>query len=403
MRKNTEGLPGPYFNPNRNSKLGQIIEPKFAPGEKLRVHPKMRWRSMGAAGLALCLVMDPLMAQIEASQSTQYVTQTKSSTDKAYQDVVINVAAGFGMNDARSAARTLSGFSAYGNIYADVYDNRTIDSESLGDDVIEKAKKNGVNEINFFGSSLAGIVSLEMAVKVQNDKSDLHTKYIILENTPADLESVRPEQRASGRLLLTFSGIPALSYSRTARYIAEMAVRTKQYVGPDINKTVPFLPFNFTKFIDTSAEVINEMISRTDKASVELMDSQYSTIVASNVRESMMKLGKDDKSGKPKPVIVFIRPTSSTRDYVVNSDLSEAKLRQYALDADLRFMVINMDTVHHGNPSMSPTEYAEVIPEAINQINETINNPLTPGTPLDPLMINNNFTFDDNILLTKPF
>lgn len=376
MMNKREGLTGPYFE---RSPKGLLVEPTYAPGEKLPIRPKTRWRSIGAAAIGLCLVMDPLLAQIEASPTSQYISEVVPSIEVSHQDTALNTAAGLGRSNSFPTAETLAKFAMDGAVWATTYDSRTIDGESLAGDLIKKAKRNNVIEVNLWGGSMAGTLSLEMAVKIQNDKSAIHTKYIILEDSPSSLDSVRPDQRESGQLLLAFSGIPALSYSRTARFIAEMAVRTKQYAGVGINQTVPFLPFNLTKFIDTSEEVIHDMLSRNDKASVELMGSQYSSIVTSNARANMMKLGQENEQGKPKPIIVFIRPVSSTSDRVVDSDKAEAEFRQYALDAGLRLVVIRLPGIHHGNPSMSRQLYQKAIPVILKRIQETIDNPLAPA------------------------
>lgn len=402
MKDRHEGLQSPDFNIRHSIKFDKGPRADFVTGENIPLSSKARLRRIGATTLGLWLVLDPVVSQLELNNTSQYITEVKPSVYDYNQGKTINVAAGFGLKDSRPTAESIDTFADYGSVLADIYNNRVINGNNLGDDLIEKAKTEDITEVNFWGGSMAGMLSLEMAVKVQNDEPNIHTKYIILENTPSSLESLRPSQRESGRLLLSFSGIPILPHSKAARFIAEMSLRTKQYAKPGINQTIPFLPFNLTKFMKTGAEVIDDMANRNDKASVDLMDSQYSAIITSNVKDSMMKLGEENQFGKKKPVIVLIRPTSNKRDYVVNSDKAEEEFRQYASEAGLQLVVVNADGIYHGNPSMSKSVYTEIISKIMEAVDRIYNNQLEPSNPHSSLIANDNYRFDDNMLLDEP-
>lgn len=390
MNRRDEGLEGPYFNQKkRHERKGRLVQLEQIPGEKLkhRHHPVVRAIATVALQTSLiAAVADPFIAKFEADQTKQEVVRVIPSQNQERSDTDINIAAGFGLRNSVPIARALKAFSGEGNVLATIYNNEAIDGSELAHSLLEQAKEDKVKRMILFGDSMGGMISLEAAAIIQASDTDVSVPYIVLENSPSSYESVRPAQRENGQLLLAFTDIPFLSYSHVVQFGAGIAAKSGYYLGDGVNETVPWLPFNFTEFFATGFRVAGGMIDGNKVPSAELLGSQFSTIATSDVRDNIMKLGEDNERGKPKPVLILIRPTSDYSDQLVDSKMIEEQYRQYALEAGLRLIVIKMPSIVHGDPTQSQKQYAEIIPYIIEQVDKTNANPLAPSGETKPLI-----------------
>lgn len=384
MNLRREGLDSPYFNHHEHTmRGGELITPRLAPGERPRHrhHPAVRAiASVALKTMLAAAIIDPVVAQYEAGLTEQQVVEVMPNLNEQSNESVINVSAGFGLRNSSDIAVALSPFSRQGEVWATIYDNKAIDGIELAGSLLKKANKDGITKLNLWGDSMGGMLSLEAAKIIQASDSDVVVPYVVLENSPSSLESIRPLRRENGQLLLSFTNIPFLSYSRVIQFGAGVAAKSGYYLGEGVNQTIPDLPFNLTELIATGFRVAGDMISGDNVPSAELLGSQFSTIATSDVRGNIMKLGEDNEHGKPKPVLVLIRPTSDYSDPLVNSRIIESEYRQYALEAGLRLIIIRMPGIHHGDPTMNRRQYADIIPYIIEQVEKTNNNPLNPGS-----------------------
>lgn len=327
---------------------------------------------LAASALGLSLFLgDTFEAQFEASLTRPTILQVTSPQHKANLDSAINISPGLGLRNSYAIADTLRGFSSEGRVWATAYDNKAINGGNIAELLLKKSEADGVTHLALWGDSMGGTLSLEMAVDIQRSKQDINVPYIVLEDTPSSLEAVRQQQQVNGDLLLSSTETPLLAYSRVAHFLVELGARYEQYANDD--------GFEAVSFASAAGTVFDTKIAAKDAPSSALMGSQYSTIVTSNVRNNIIELGKPNESGKPKPVLVLIRPVSDTSDQVVDSDVMEAEYRAYAFEAKLHLVVVEMPDISHGDPTMNQQQYRDIIPTIIAQVEAIKQRPLIPS------------------------
>lgn len=265
------------------------------------------------------------------------------------------VSAGFGNLSSYNTAESLPAYAQEGQVWAIQYDNNGIDTDVIASDLIKQAQASGVNELSFSGHSMGGLVDLEVARKIYESDTDISVPYIILDCTPANMDSVRPSVRDdSYRMAEGLRLIPGARYSATVRFVVEEAARLDQY--RDMTKPLLVDP---QKLIKATKTVIDDKIISDNEPSVPLLESQIKLIAASGAKGNILALGKD--RGKPKPVLVFMRPLDANADQTVDDNYSQQQFEQYSREAGLTLMVVNIVGSGHANPIQKPNEYNDAL------------------------------------------
>lgn len=334
-------------------------------------HPRRRrlLRTIGKAATALVLLygFDVAHGAESITNSQSSILHVMDAQSLLNEHAATVVCAGFGNVNSYATAAALPAYSENGNIWAVRYDNKGLNTDLIAAKLIEEAKANGVTQLSFSGHSMGGLIDLELARKVYEGDNSISVPYVILDSTPANIAAVRPNVRKDGYTMArALQFIPGARYSSAMRFIVEEAARVDQYKGA----TFPFI-INSKKFIRTTDQVIHDKFLNNDVASTTLLESQFRFIVASGAEGDIKALGKD--RGKPKPVLVYIRPKNAAADKTVDNDFSQTQFENYAHSAGLTLIVVKIPGIGHANPIQRTTEYNaalrdKVLPQVIAAI-----------------------------------
>jgi len=272
------------------------------------------------------------------------------------RDSTTMVIAGLGNRDSYATASSLPVYEQLGSVWSLRYDNSGIDTEAIALAAIGKAMDEGITQIAFSGHSAGGDISLDVARQIQQSEAPIVVPYVILDCTPPTAESIRPESRDIGyKMAQLLQHIPGARYSNVGRFVVEEIARFEQYR----DATNPLL-INPKSFAITTLDVIHDKFLSPTAASTSLLESQFNYVIADGARENIMALGQIE-NGKPKPIVVVLRPSESAADKVVDDEIGEQQLRQFAKEAGLQIMVVEINNTGHANPIQRPLEYNEAI------------------------------------------
>lgn len=326
--------------------------------EKVGTHP-FRTFAKAVGGLALTLTslysLDVAYGSEAVNDSRSAIIPVSTEPSSFTKSSATVVSAGLGNLTAYYTAAALPAYEQYGSVWAMRYSNNGINVDTIAEKLIDEANQNQITEVSFSGHSMGGLIDLGVARRIYENKGPITVPYIILDCTPASIDAVRPEVRSDGYTMARgLSIIPGARYSSAVRFIAEEAARFDQFKDRDSRFLI-----DPKKFVDTTKQVINDKFLRQDVASTALLESQFKFIVASGAKDDILALGKNN--GKPKPILVYLRPLDPAADQTVDNDFSQAQFEEYARDAGLTLIVVKIPGIGHANPIQRPSEYNQAI------------------------------------------
>jgi pimeloyl-ACP methyl ester carboxylesterase len=346
------------YNNRLLTRREQRREKKDAKGH----HPYKQFiKKVGVTALTLTSLysMDVAHGERVLFESHPEIIHISDNHTVEHSDQATVVSAGWGNLDSAHTATSLPAYGAEGSVWAIRYDNTGVNTTSLAEELVAEAKTNHVTQLSFSGHSMGGLVNLEIARKVYESDNGISVPYIVLDCTPSSIDAVRPEVRNNGYLMTEgLSHIPGARYSSTIRLIAEEAARYNKY-----KDSSQVLQVDLSKMLDATKTIINDKILNDNVASASLLESQFELIVAGGAKEDIMALGKD--VGKPKPVLVFIRPVDTSADMTVDDAYSEKQFTEYAHAANLPLVVVKVPGIGHADPNSHPNEYNAALTRAV--------------------------------------
>lgn len=310
-------------------------------------------KTIGAVALTLASLysLDVAQGKEALNGSKSAIIPVSIDQSPSTKSSAIVVSAGLGNLNSYYTAAALPVYAESGNVWAMRYNNNGINVDTVAEKLIEEANANQITELSFSGHSMGGLIDLEVARRVYESQSPIIVPYIILDSTPASIEAVRPDVRSDGYTMArALSYIPGARYSSAVRFIAEEAARFDQF--KDFGE--PFF-IDPAKFVNITERVIKDKFLRNDVASISLLESQFKFILASGAENDIRALGKDN--GKPKPILVYMRPEDSSADQTVDNDFSQRQVGEYAQAAGLTLIVVKVAGIGHANPIQRPAEY----------------------------------------------
>ncbi|NLU84297.1 alpha/beta hydrolase [Rhodococcus sp. HNM0569] len=269
---------------------------------------------------------------------------------------------GLGNLDAAPTARTLTSFTEIGQVWAVQYDNAGIDTRVISDLIAERAGDAAVDHIVLSGHSMGGVIALEVARHLYHD-TDIVLTGVVLDSTPLDLHSVRPESRDAGEEMMRWVGwLPGARESRSLRLLVEVAARKDRFLdGGLFRDGTGLLPdVDLRQLYDVLGEVGRDKIMRQDVASNSLIESQFAAIVASGASRNLGAL-TEPVGDKPRPGVVFLRPRHAAADRVVDVDHTQRTLFDVVGGSNGTLRVVRMDGTGHANPNQAPGAYNTAI------------------------------------------
>lgn len=287
-----------------------------------------------------------------------YQANDPSNSDTAVVDMV-----GLGNLSALETATTLSTYADIGNVWAVQYDNQGIDVDVITHAIAEKVEHDGIKSLVLSGHSMGGDVALQIAERIYT-QTDIDLNAVILDCTPPDIYSVKPNEREKGmKMIKYYSIVHAVGgeASRTLRFTAEMVARKQRYMkdGDAILARIDAEAFG-----EAAKEVYEDKILKKDVASTELIGEQFGQILWGNALHSLDAI-TDSIEGKEKPAIVYMRPKDPNSDTVVDVSRSQNLVASETDFSDLNLLIVKMDNTGHANPNQSPKEYNTAIHDKI--------------------------------------
>ncbi|WP_327151642.1 alpha/beta hydrolase [Nocardia sp. NBC_01329] len=274
--------------------------------------------------------------------------------DSAVVDLV-----GLGNLNASDTAASLPALREMGAVWAVRYDNRGIDTEVIADLIVRAAMMSGVRNIVLTGHSMGGVIALEVAQHIHIG-SDRRLVGVLLDCTPLDLDSVRPESRGLGEDMVRWMGwLPGARESRGLRTAVETYARRDSFVD---RSGVPGIRFGDLR--TAVGQVLRDKIFNADAAGNGLIEAQFLAIVAGGATDNLRAVSRP-AHGKPRPAIVFIRPHNASRDRVVDVAHTQRELIDKVGGIDGNLLVVKPRGTGHANPRQRPSEYNKVIAQQV--------------------------------------
>ncbi len=295
------------------------------------------------------------------AQTNPDVYQIYDPTSRINRDAAVVDLVGLGNLDAGDTARALPSLAEIGRVWAVRYDNEGIDTKVISNIIADRAEREGVDDVVLVGHSMGGVIALEVAQHLYQDTS-MNVLGVVLDCTPINLHAVRAQERDHGEDMLRWIGwVPGARESRTVRLLVELAAREERF----IDRSTHLIPrVRLGELKDATAEVLRDKIFSTDSASNGLIESQFKTVVASGASDNLQALTQE-RNGKPRPAIVFLRPRNSWQDRVVDVDYSQKILIDQSGGVGGSLLVIRMHDTGHANPIQRPDQYNAAILDGI--------------------------------------
>lgn len=325
---------------------------------------------------------DVMPQREKMSQTMPAIHEVYKPSNPENDDFATVQIVGLSVLDAQNTARTEKPYEELGAVWAIEYDNSGIDTGVIADLIVEKAEKDGVENLNLVGHSMGGIVALEVGALIKKN-TDIDIQSVVLDCTPLDLEAVRPEYRSKGEeMTQLISWIPGARYSRTLRTVVEIGARKERFWD---DTTVP-PKFDREKFIEVLQEVYKDKIANDNYASNGLVESQFAIIIDSAAMSSLKTLANKN-NGEISSTIIFMRPLIETDDEIVDIAYSQQLLENESDKNNSDLKIVTMENTQHANPNQRPTEYRAAISRhiipiikrlvAIQEVQETMRRSIT--------------------------
>ncbi|NKY31736.1 alpha/beta hydrolase [Nocardia speluncae] len=356
--------------------------------------PGYRWKALSRTRPALLRVAVLLMIALlafaqywehDVAPERQRLARTEPAllpvagpAEPGLRDTAVVDFVGLGGLNASDTAAALPTLRTMGSVWAIRYDNDGIDTEVIAELVIRAAVMSGVHNIVLAGHSMGGVIALEVARHIHTG-SDRRLLAVLLDCTPLDLDSVRPESRGLGEDMVRWMGwLPGARESRGLRIAVETYARRERFLD---YTGVPGIRVD--QFGAAVEQVLRDKIFNADAASNGLIESQFLAIVAGGATDDLRHLSGAAR-GKPRPAIVFIRPHDATRDRVVDVAHTHQVLIDEVGGVDGNLLVVKPRGTEHADPRQHPAEYNKVIGRQVLPFVERYRTQITAASSVTP-------------------
>jgi pimeloyl-ACP methyl ester carboxylesterase len=159
-----------------------------------------------AAGIAKWQGDAPAIVAIDRPHVVRASAKTGGS-NKQHDSATMFVFGGFGVSNDRLAGIGKAVDTALGGVEPVVTINHAdtgIDIDEIADQVGQYVESHDLTKIDFYGHSMGGMVSLEVAAQLK-EKDDVRVRSVTLDSTPAGIQNVRGSDRGGTKLLQTLN------------------------------------------------------------------------------------------------------------------------------------------------------------------------------------------------------
>ncbi|RYX78619.1 hypothetical protein EON76_02745 [bacterium] len=292
---------------------------------------------------------------------------------------------GLGNISAEETMTTLHAYADVGDVHAIKLDNQGIDIHVISDVIMQdleeeeahdaprhseeasnllsaRTSDDDIQKIGFVGGSMGGDIVPRVAIDLQ-DRYDMEIRFVVLDCSPLNLESVRPEHRDKGLQLMKYmpaAHILGADVARSVRFPVEMIARKERYM----NGVIP-LPgmINESALRAAAVEVYMDKILK-DVANGRFINVQFGQINSDEARESLVSLSEPSEDGQL-PAIIYMRPDDPSRDTVVDVSLSQKLVTSTTSVENANLLIVKMSDTGHANPNQSPGPYNAAIYDKI--------------------------------------
>ncbi len=259
------------------------------------------------------------------------------------------IAGGFNVRNSVPNAEALAPLSTIGAIEALEQDNTGISHEAIAREIIKNVKESGRTEVGLWGTSVSGITLAAVARIIQEDPSNIRVRFLMLDCTPPNVDSLRADKRQSlANLQTADSLLPNLTKHPAFEY----------FYADQRMKQTPALAGKHFGIGDVLQQIYDPDAISSVLASAEALE-----VVSPSIASDLKAIG-NVKNKRP-PIILSIRPLSDTGDNVVNSTKAEHSIDQMAQDAGLTHVTFKLDGISHGDPTANRTQYQEALIQRI--------------------------------------
>lgn len=355
--------------PKRSEKPGELSNTQFNDAKIEKYINRLGRRGhryLGASAL-LAFVVNPIAAYSsdvihnynQVSEASISISMRSDPLSEDNNNSALAIMNGFGTQNADAIIKyqgeALQNITD-GSLYSVNYRNAALDHQIIADQLIDIADKNGLDEISIVGYSAGGNTGASVALNIIK-QSDLDVPTIVFNLTPDGTEGLQPDKQGDLQFIDVVSSIPGAAYSKHARFLVEMVVRLENNPGSDFWKTLN----------QTHDAVYNDKLP-----GFKLMIDQAMDIVESDIRSKLVEIGEIvEKENKLKPVIVYLSAEPGA-DYMVDNQSSSQNICNYAQEAGLECIIIEIPNILHNRPDISSDEYLKSIIGSSNEINSAL-------------------------------
>lgn len=263
------------------------------------------------------------------------------------------VMGGVGVRNSLPIAESLPQLGDIGAVESVEQDNHGVDAEVIAEKVMSEALASGQTEIGLWGDSIGGLVLAKVGRIIQESKTALRVRFIVLDCTPTSTNSLREDMKKNIELLQAASSIPL--FSNVTSHPAINYIYTRQRLETDENVTKAGSHFGV-------GVVLKDMYAKSSSSST-LVTAEALQVVNPTL-ESDLKAIADVKS-KGSPLIVTIDPSDNQGDKVVNSVVANKEITKMTKESGLAHLRVRLDNITHGDPSVNRQQYQEALTNII--------------------------------------
>lgn len=310
-----------------------------------RTHMKQFFASLAlldsiyVAGYQLPIALE----EYRLSQTNPSLIQIQETPHNLAAETI--VVGGFGILNAEPIARALSPLNEIGAVYALKQDNSGIDPQVIAQRIMDHATSTGLTEIGLWGDSIGGNLITKVGRIIQESNNSLRVRFMAFESSPTNFDTLQPDTQNSINSLQTISNFlpqiaehPAINYLYAQQEVGHMPLKAGGGFG--IRRAI-------------------DIMSAANQPSSSLLASQALMNVHNTMGDDLNAIG--NVKDKKKPFVFFINPSNLKSDQIVNTKMAEHDEKQMAKKAGLASLSILLPHISHGDPSMSPHEYDQML------------------------------------------
>lgn len=283
-----------------------------------------------------------ILEQMRLAETNPVLHQVSDVPDALFSETI--VIGGFGIKSSEPTALALPQLSEIGGVKALEQDNAGIDVHIIAKMIISQAEAQGLSEIGLWGDSNGGLIATKVAREIQESDSNLRVRFIVLDCTPTSTDTLRDDKRDTVDLLDSASNIfPDIATHPLVSYLYAQDRLDKKYNG-EVSIAV--------------GQIFDEMY-RQDQPSSTLLAAQALLIVNPSLARDLEAIS--EVTDKDPPLIISIRPTSSTADRTVISLDAQGELTEILSKTRLTHISIRLDDIVHGDPTANKQPYQEAL------------------------------------------